>query len=192
MSQKFLEVKNEEVKFLFDTWKYHFGLKTFGGGYVRHILLLLYDDSIVELELPEVSLTPGYSSSGFVNVDELSDIFLNLLFYPIEEILPDPYEKMRQEIKDKLNLVKEEPTVENFVNIISDLYSKKGKEIKVKNVYFRNSIKDLKLESRGNKIHLKFTTENKKQKYISSYKDIKEKNEILVSLSKAFGVEEKI
>lgn len=185
--QKFSEVKEQKVKFLFDAWKYHFGWKTLGGGYVRHILLIT-DESIVDIEMPEVSQTPGYTSTGLVKVEKPSDILLSILLFPLTEYLeknlPDPYEKMRQEIQSEVDKI-EAPSVENFVKIISDLYSEKGEKIKVVGIYSRNGIKDLKLEDKGGEIRLSFKDDNKNQHtYISKYKDLKQKDEILLSLGK--------
>ncbi len=188
--QKFLKVKNQKVEFLFDTWKYNFGWKTLGGGYVRY-LLLITKESIVEIELPEVSNTPGYSSSRFVDIDEPSDILLNLLFLPLIEFSPDYDEKIRQELQNELSSFKQSPTVENFVNFISDLYSKKGEEVKVRNIYFRANIKDLKLKTKGDQIHLSFNSEGKKHSYISTYKNFNPKNEVLLSLGEVLGIEGK-
>lgn len=189
--QEFSQVKDQNVKFLFDAWKYHFGWKTLGGGYVRHVLLIT-DESIVEIEMPEVSNTPGYSFSGFGNLNEPSEIFLNILFFPLEKILPDPYEKMRQEIQNILDSLKQSPSVENFVSAISYLYSKRGEEIEVKNVYLRNNLKDLELKGSGDEISLSFKVDNKKQTYISRYKETEEANKVLLALQDVFEVNSEV
>ncbi len=85
-SQKFSKVKEQKVKFLFDAWKYHFGWKTLGGGYVRHILLIT-DESIVYIEMPEVSHTPGYLLGGLVDMKKPSEILLRILLFPLTEYL---------------------------------------------------------------------------------------------------------
>ncbi|MFN3966085.1 MAG: hypothetical protein ACK4JE_00080, partial [Endomicrobiia bacterium] len=188
--QKFSQVKDQKVKSFFDCWKYYFGLKTLGGGYVRYILLIT-DENIVEVEMPEVSHTPGYSG-GLFSVNEPIELFLNVVLFPLEEILPDQYEKMRQEILRISDSLKQDPTVENFVNSISYLYSEGNEKIEVKNIYPRNFIQDLKLKRKGNEVILSFKVENKKQTYISRYKETEKVNKVFLALQDVFGVENRI
>ncbi len=99
---------------------------------------------------------------------------------------------MRQEIQSEVDKI-EVPRVENFVKIISDLYSEKGEKIKVVGIYSHNGIKDLKLKDKGGEIRLSFKDDNKNQHtYISKYKDLKQKDEILLSFGKAPSVEDRI
>lgn len=189
--QELSQVKNQKMKFLFDAWKYYFGWKTLGGGYVRHVLLIT-DESIVEIEMPEVSNAPGYSFSGFSNLNEPSEIFLNMFFFPLEKALPEPYERTSQEIQNILDSLKQSPSVENFVKAISYLYSKRGEEIEVKNVYIRSNFKDLELKRSGNEISLSFKVGNKKQTYISRYKETEETNKVLLALQDMFEIDREV
>lgn len=58
-------LSNENVKFVLDCWRYNFGLKTYGGGYIRHILLFS-DSHIVNIETSQISKTPNYSNAGHI------------------------------------------------------------------------------------------------------------------------------
>lgn len=173
-SQSFSQnVMKENVKFLLDCWKYHFGWKTLGGGYIRHILLFT-DTHIVNLETNQISNQPGYSvsASGFKIEDDKNlneAIFFGIIEMTLVEILKgvlgSPEEKMSEEVKKAINLASEKPTVENLINALNQV----GLKSQLKETYSYAEIQNPKVERRKDEIHFKFKFKNKDQNYISRY-----------------------
>lgn len=182
------EINKENVKFLLDSWKYNFGWKTLGGGYVRHILIFT-KSHIIDIETKEISNTPGYSKIFFDPLEsfETWDSFENLttaqlaiVFNVIlEKLLPQPEKIMDEEIKKIIELASKEPTPENFINAIKTIL--KGSELS--QIWEYSEIEDIKIKRKGDKISLKFKFNNKKYEFISQFQN-KEKIVIVESTLK--------
>ncbi|CUS96138.1 hypothetical protein JGI25_00057 [Candidatus Kryptobacter tengchongensis] len=189
------EAQKENVKFLLDTWKYNFGWKTLGGGYIRHILLFT-DSSIIDMETDEISKTPNYSSGSHFNVlSEISNISSEkeLIILPpalmlnalLNNLLPSPEEKMSKEIEKVINLASEDPTVENFTNAIKMIL----KGSKVKQIWKYREIEDVEVKRKDKEVHLKFKFNNKKHEFISKYANVENSEKIEAILKKLFDIE---
>ncbi|CUS93186.1 hypothetical protein [Candidatus Kryptobacter tengchongensis] len=189
------EAQKENVKFLLDTWKYNFGWKTLGGGYIRHILLFT-NSSIIDMETDEISNTPNYSSGSHFNVlSEISNISSEkeLIILPpalmlnaiLNDLLPSPEERTNKEIEKVINLASEDPTVENFTNAIKMIL----KGSKVKQIWKYREIEDVEVKRKDKEVHLKFKFNNKKHEFISKYANVENSEKIEAILKKLFDIE---
>lgn len=166
------DFQKENVKFLLDCWKYHFGWKTLGGGYVRHILLFT-ESHIIDIETKEVSRTPGYSKVSF-DPTEFFDREKILLLPPalllhkiLSDLLPDREKEMKEEVREAINLASENPTVENFVSAIKTII----KGSKENQVWKYAEIEDIEVKRKGNEVNFKFKSNEKKHNFISRYEN---------------------
>lgn len=170
------EINKENVKFLLDSWKYNFGWKTLGGGYVRHILIFT-ESHIINIETKEISNTVGYSKVFFDPLENFGtwDSFENLttaqlaiVFNVIlEKLLPQPEKIMDEEIKKIIELASKELTAENFINAIKTIL--KGSELS--QIWKYSEIEDIKIRRKGDRISLKFKFNNKKYEFISQFQN---------------------
>lgn len=170
----------ENTEFLLDSWKYNFGWKTLGGGYIRHILLLT-DSNIIDIETKEISNTPGYPRVSYIS--EILEGYLEesseekILRLPLEliaaiilsKLLPSPEKRMQEEIKKVIDLTSKNPTAENFINAIKVIL--KGSE--VKHVWKYREITNIDIKRKRKEVHFKFVSNNKKQDFISKYESEK-------------------
>lgn len=180
----------ENTEFLLDSWKYNFGLKTLGGGYIRHILLLT-DSNIIDIETNQISHTPGYTRVSYISeilegyIEESSEE--KILRLPLEliavvilsNLLPSPEKRMQEEIKKVINLTSKNPTAENFINAIKVIL--KGSE--VKHVWKYKEITNIDIKRKRKEVHFKFVSNEKKQDFISKYES-EEKAQMIENILK--------
>ncbi|MEN3038534.1 MAG: hypothetical protein ABDI07_05160 [Candidatus Kryptonium sp.] len=188
-------VMQENVKFLLDCWKYHFGWKTFGGGYIRHILLFT-DSHIVDIETNRISRQPGYSSGAPGTKTDGYKILYEVIFFGIIEftlaeilkgVLESLEEKMNEEVKKTIKLASENPTVENFIHALNQI----GLKSQIKETYSYAEIENPKVERKKDEIHFNFKFRNKKQNYILRYDTPDKLDKIEMVLKKLLGYPEK-
>lgn len=184
--QAIAENSYESVKFLLDTWKYNFGWKTFGGGYVRHILLFT-DSSVIDIETTEVSNTPAYSNGSFFDISkEIQDfseeklIILPpaLVLNAILKTLPSPQEKMAEDVEKIIKQASQNPTAENFIKAIKMIF--KGSE--VKDIWKFSDMEGVKVKRKKDEIHIKFKFNDKKHRFISKCDNVENSKKIEVIL----------
>ncbi len=178
---------NDKVKFLFDSWKYNFGWVTFGGGYIRHILLFT-DSNIVVIKTNHISHIPNVSNDVifvFDNPSSIQEAILCIILNTVvPQFLPDPQEKMEEEIKNSINLTSENPTVGNFFNSISLILKKRNLECEIKEVISYNEIENVEIKGKGKEVRFKFRFKNKKHEYIANYNNHEFANKVRNTISK--------
>ncbi len=108
----------------------------------------------------------------FDNPSSIEEAMLNaILSEALSHILPDPQEKMEEEIKNSINLASKNPTVENFFNSISLILKKRNLKCEIKEVISYNEIENVEIKGKGEEVKFKFKFKNKKYEYIANYSD---------------------
>ncbi|MCS7150782.1 MAG: hypothetical protein NZ928_00125 [Endomicrobia bacterium] len=175
----------EKILFILDCWKYNFGWKTLGGGYIRHFLVFT-ENKIIDIETDQISYTPAYSYSYF-DLSKYSDksLYESLFFATLETIITfglekilggSPQEKLEKELNQIILLLEKDPTLENFLKLIERISIK----IKNKDVFLYRYLKSTKIKTKNDEINFSFLYKNKKYKYFIKNR----KKEVIKEISK--------
>ncbi len=168
---------DREVKFILDCWRYNFGWDTFGGGYIRYVLLFT-EQEVVEIKTTQVSHTPGYSSGGYVSGAEksLGEITLNIVLGAfIEELLKkihNPQKETEQQLKEIIEQASAHPTVKNYFELISYILSQNKIGTKLSSIMKYNEMNYIKTKIRKEELIFSFKYKKRKYKYIAKFEDV--------------------
>lgn len=185
--------KNDKVVFIYDTWKYHFGWQTLGGGYIRHFLIFTENEHLIIIKTNDVSKIPGYYNIDYFDVDRLDEIknwervisysfgkLLNEIFKTIFGSIEDP---RKDEIKKLINETSTNPCVENVVRAFLSMF----KESKVIGIYEIDKLKEVKIKKKfNNNVYLSFRYNEEKHDYVTTSNKWKR---IIIILRKFFKIE---
>ncbi len=117
------DIREKEILFLFDAWKYTFSLRTLGGGYRRY-LLFFSDDNLIEMETNNISHVPPFKYA-YKSDDIISNFFWNMvdtIFKRIkghvDKLNKDIYQGKMHKLKDFLELLSKNKVGYNIKNVI--------------------------------------------------------------------------
>ncbi len=168
------EVENEEVRLAVDCWRYNFGLKTLGGGYVRHVLAFA-ERHIVDLETSHVENTPPPWHGGLARwaastasggpLDWLASlVFWGAVEWGVRGLLGSPEDELSREYEAISSSLQARPTVGRFTEIVREVLRKSGvRRVEVSWVYGYGDL--LSLGRRGSRLTLEFRRGRKRRRY---------------------------
>lgn len=185
-------IKNDKVVFIYDTWKYHFGWQTLGGGYIRHFLIFTENEYLIIIKTNDISNISGYYNINYFDVDHLEEIsnwegvisysfgkLLNGIFKTIYGSIED---SRKDEIKELINEATTNPCVENVVKVVLSMF----KESKVIGIYEIGKLKKVKIKKKFNNVYLSFRYNEEKHDYVTTSNEWKR---IIIILRKFFKIE---
>ncbi len=192
-------ISSERVRLIIDSWSYRFGLRTFGGGFIRCILVFS-EGHLVVIETSHVATSPPpwygglarWASSHSSGLDAIATgVFWGLIEAIIRRFRGDPEAKLVDEFEYLIGLSKRSPETGRALDEITDLLRKSGiKKVAPKYVYSYSEIGDVKLDLNNKKKYLviEFTAQGKKHKYIVYHRDWNRITELSQQLKNILGV----